>query len=390
MSKGKTMEIRTGNAVRGENFYRRDFLVEKIWDRIESGNNILLVAPRRVGKTSLMLHLKDNPKENHNFIFINVESVTSENEFFRILLSKLISSGMVKFIHKSQNFIKEHLPIVKKIGHDGVTFDSKEYDFFNAYKTTLEKMDLKDKKLIIILDEFPEALENIRLDFDDRTAIHFLHSNRVIRLSDKIKNVHFIYGGSIGLENIVKQLNSMQVIDDIESIKIKPLSYKEAINFISLLLKNVEFEISKENTEYILNKIEWLIPFYIQLTLLAINDLYRETKASNVSKKMIDDAFLEAIEKRQYFELWHTRLRKSLKKDEYNFAKELLNLISEKDTIETNAIHNLALKNKLEKDFKDILGLLVYDGYINNNEDIKIYRFNSPVLRMWWWKYVAN
>ena len=42
------------------------------------------------------------------------------------------------------------------------------------------------------------------------------------------------------------------------------------------------------------------------------------------------------------------------------------------------------------EDYKDIVVSLVYDGYINNNENIKIYRFNSPILRMWWRKYVAN
>ena len=66
------MKIRTGNPVRGENFFKRKLLIDKFWEQIETGNNILLVAPRRVGKTSLMFYLMDNPKENYYFIFLNI------------------------------------------------------------------------------------------------------------------------------------------------------------------------------------------------------------------------------------------------------------------------------------------------------------------------------
>ena len=39
---------------------------------------------------------------------------------------------------------------------------------------------------------------------------------------------------------------------------------------------------------------------------------------------------------------------------------------------------------------QDVIKALIYDGYINNNDDAKIYRFNSPILKMWWYKNVTN
>ena len=96
------------------------------------------------------------------------------------------------------------------------------------------------------------------------------------------------------------------------------------------------------------------------------------------------------LKQRQHFEHWHTRLRGSLKGGEYNFVKELLNLISENNTIDSNEIFNLAVKYELESTFKNLVGTLVYDGYINNHDDAKVYRFNSPILRMWWRQNVAN
>jgi len=38
----------------------------------------------------------------------------------------------------------------------------------------------------------------------------------------------------------------------------------------------------------------------------------------------------------------------------------------------------------------DLVGILKHDGYLNNQEDPAHYRFNSPVIREWWWRNVAN
>ncbi|MCK4447284.1 MAG: hypothetical protein KAW56_09405 [Candidatus Marinimicrobia bacterium] len=105
------MKIRTGNPVRGDNFFKRENLIEKIWEIIESESNIMLVAPRRVGKTSLMFYLKDHPKENYHFIFLNTESVNNENEFFKRLLSKLLSSDFIRGRDRVLTIIKEHSPV---------------------------------------------------------------------------------------------------------------------------------------------------------------------------------------------------------------------------------------------------------------------------------------
>lgn len=40
--------------------------------------------------------------------------------------------------------------------------------------------------------------------------------------------------------------------------------------------------------------------------------------------------------------------------------------------------------------FINLVGILKHDGYLNNQEDPARYRFNSPVIREWWWRNVAN
>ena len=109
-----------------------------------------------------------------------------------------------------------------------------------------------------------------------------------------------------------------------------------------------------------------------------------------ITEAVIERAFAGMLEQKQHFEHWHARLRVSFKGEEYSFVKDILNIISENELIESNEIFNLAVKYHLEGAYRDFIGSLVYDGYINNNDDNKIYRYNSPILRMWWRQNVAN
>ena len=386
------MKIRTGNPVRGANFFRRDDLIEKIWEEMELGSNILLVAPRRVGKTSLMYYLLDNPREHYHFIFLDTESVNDGNEFYKKLLSKLLTSDFIRGKDKLFSLLKEHSPGIKKIGKDGVEFElGREFDYLNEFLKIVDKIELNDQRLIILIDEFSQTVENIKNDENERKAIRFLQKNRELRQEYLIeKNIRFIYSGSIGLENIVKRINASKNINDLTPIRVNPLTKSKAEEMVNMLLKNVEFKLNRKMIKYIIGKIEWLIPFYIQLVIQAIKDYQKENDLNEINEEVVQSALSEVISQQNYFENWHSRLKALFKVYEYNFAKELLNRISTSNSIESNEIHDIAVKHNIGNDYLEVLGSLVYDGYINNNEDMKIYRFNSPILRMWWWKYVAN
>ncbi|MFH1942288.1 MAG: ATP-binding protein, partial [bacterium] len=186
----------------------------------------------------------------------------------------------------------------------------------------------------------------------------------------------------------------MEIVDAIGAVETgeqdRPFTTDEAKELIHLLLQNVSFELPNHLIDYILQQIDWLIPFYIQSILDQIRNIHRDEELNKISKATINKAILQMLEQRNHFEHWHKRIRESLQKDDYNFAKELLNVISENGTIDSNEIFNLAVKYGLESTYKDLVNSLVYDGYINNNDDHRIYRYNSPIVRMWWRKNVAN
>ena len=386
------MKIQTGNPVRGNNFFKRPKLINKIWDLIASGNHILIAAPRRVGKTSLMYYLQDNPKAHYIFLFLDTESINNENEFFRRIVNQVLKTDYVKHSQKILTFLEKHKPTIKKVGPDGIEFGvSEDHDYKEMLTRILKSASSEEKKLVIMLDEFPQTLENIIEDEGENAGKHFLQSNRELRHDAELcENVQFIYTGSIGLENIVSKLNSMKTINDLSRLKIPPLQPEEATEFIKLLLESIDFDLSASLINYILQKIEWLIPFYIQLVIQELKFLRQDENIEKITKNTVNRALNEMLDQRHHFGHWHTRLRTAIKGNDYNFVKELLNITSENDTIRSTEIFNFAVKYHLEDTYKDLVGSLIYDGYINNSDDPHVYRYNSPILRMWWRKNVAN
>ncbi len=386
------MKIVVGQAVHGEDFWKREDELLDIWDAIESGSHILISAPRRVGKTSIMHNIKENPKSNFIAIYINTESADSEVEFWQKLFHHMLDEEFVNKLKAIAKNLWQKLKGIKlkKITAAGVEFgDGEVLDYKEAFTRLIDDLD-SDKKIIIMIDEFAQTIENIIKYEDEKNANKLLKVHRELRQDTKISSkVAFIYAGSIGLESVVAKMGSSKHINDLNSIKVSQLHPNEAKEFIEKLCSNNQIEIADSEIEYIIEKIEWLIPFYIQLILQECKKLYRKEK--NITKESIDRAIENSLEHRNHFESWQDKLKKAFSNETYLFSKEVLNLISENFTLDLNDIINISVKHKLSEDeARETLHSLVYDGYINNNEDRKIYRFNSPILRMWWYQNVAN
>ena len=112
MKKGVTNRI--GAIVRGKDFFGRDRFVDLVWQKILHGN-ILLAAPRRFGKTSVMYRLIDEPRYESKVVHADLESVTEPTELIIQLIEGLAkddgfenSVGKIGFIKKSWDFFRKN------------------------------------------------------------------------------------------------------------------------------------------------------------------------------------------------------------------------------------------------------------------------------------------
>jgi len=385
------VKVIVGPVVRGDDFLNRPYILEDMWDNIESGMHSMIVAPRRVGKTSLMFRLYDEPKEGYIVLYAITESAQSSSKFWEMLFEALTEDKFISNIKIKMNKLYDKLKSIRinEAGIEGIKFgDSKSLNYGKAFKEVLKSFD-GDKKLVIMMDEFSQTIENIIKYESVQQAEKLLSDHRALRHDPNImgKSI-FIYTGSIGLESVVSGINAMHLIMDLDSIKVPPLSEAEAKEFAKDLFNNSNIDIDDVSISYMLEKIEWYIPFYIQLITKEAQRLYRRDPTINSS--VIDKAIDNALGNRQHFEHWESRLH-VLSKNKNLFAKEILSIISKYKTLELKDILNTGNKHNLEeKDVINVLKSLVNDGYINNQSNIKEYRFNSPILRIWWYRNVIK
>ncbi|MBU3093315.1 hypothetical protein K2F40_03965 [Clostridium sp. CM028] len=391
------MKITTGQAARGENFFKRPILINKLWRKIDSASSIIISAPRRVGKTSLMRYIEDNPRDKYYIIYVITESVYNENKYYKEIVKAILNCDSIKKRDKVINSIKDLAKTIFKsideVGIDTVKFTKTiELNYYEKFIEIMRSIDLEGHKLIIMIDEFAQTIENIQQNEGTTYAVHLLQSNRALRQNSDINNkFQFIYTGSISLEGIARRMDSSKFINDLDILKVTPLSESEGKSLINELLKGLDFTMDTATINHMLHEIKWLIPFYIQLAMDKIQDIYDEDQICSIYNKSVDIAIKRMIEENNKFSSWHERL-KVYKNNDYKFIIEVLNIIAitEAKKITYNEIYDLAVKYNLCETYKDLLNTIIDDGYINNDEEEKLYTFTSPILRMWWCKKNAN
>ena len=94
----------TGNIVYQENYFPRPKDENKIWRKIESGNHLLLLAPRRVGKSSMIQFLKDQPRTGYSVIYSYAQACDSEQKFYEKLLFDINQSEFILRCRKTTDF----------------------------------------------------------------------------------------------------------------------------------------------------------------------------------------------------------------------------------------------------------------------------------------------
>jgi hypothetical protein len=396
------LRITTGISAEGEDkYFPRPAITEKIWRKIENGEHLQLTAPRRVGKTSILKHLFREPRKGYLVKYLIVQSVDRENEFYKLLFNELIEDKKIfgqleGYFRQASKVVKDYLNRISAIGTNEVTFDhSASLDYESELKNLIRAIDDGGEKIILEVDEFPHAVENI-LKIDERAGIRFLQSIREFRQDDRLsRKVQFIFTGSIGLGNIVKKIGQSNLIMDLAPVPIPPLSPEEAKALIRDLVCGLQefhgigLTLTEDCLAYLLEKIDWLIPYNIQIVIDELCDLHEE--GQTLDEQAVDEALLRIVRNKykhdNYFDHWKSRLKSAFDDlAQYNLAREVLNLLAANQPIDRATFHDLAVKHRVV-DPQYVQGVLEYDGYINEHEGRL--RFNSPILKAWWYKNVA-
>ena len=384
-----------------EHYFDRPQISQQIRRSLERGGNLLISAPRRIGKSSLIKHLLTQAAANEIIIYISVQSATHSNEFFEKLFKELIKNntvfaGMNGFTQRASAGLKNIISRVRNITLEGGLEIDKtaNIDYYTELQTLIKA--LTEKKVILLLDEFPDAVSNM-IRHDKQLAIEFLLQMRELRQISSDLGLQFILTGSSGLANVVSQLGENDLINDLEEISVAPYTEQEASVFIQRLVLGYQihyssdFQINDNTLAYILEKINWRLPYYLQIMIKSLFEAFENTQI--IAEPATVDKVLAAMLTAQseyygYFQYWYQRLQDNLHNASYQAAIEMLNQLACDKVSSLAQLKSLPFATKPKLPVKQILNILEHDGYISQHQ--QQCGFNSFLLKQWWVEHVAD
>lgn len=162
---------------------------------ITNGNNMVIISPRRMGKTGLIRFCYEKPeiKENYYTFFIDILHTSSLREFTYLLGKEIYETLLPRSKKMALAFVQALKSINGKFGFDPMTnmptfnvelgdIDRPEYTLEEIFKV----LATADKPCIVAIDEFQQISKYPEKNIEALLRTHI----------QKITNSNFIFAGS--------------------------------------------------------------------------------------------------------------------------------------------------------------------------------------------------
>ena len=392
---------KVGSPVTGDDFFGRVREQASCWECLR-GDHLLLLAPRRVGKTSLMLRLRDQaPVQGFEACYMSGAEAPDEPAFVERLYEaagKLPSCGNL-WKRLEDGPAGKLLRRIQKVGVvGGFSFElaAAVDDRWAALGEKLAgALDQSEGSCLFLVDELPLFVLNLlRKDTTGERARRFLTWFRGLRQrSGGNGTMRWLLAGSIGLDTVASRLNLGDTINDLHIVHLGAFEPLEAEAMLEELAARYKFPLPEEVRDHALRRIGWPIPYYLQLVFSELHGCCRSGATASIDR--VDLAFESLLRpsRKAYFDYWRQRLKDELGTPEAGYALDLLNAVA----VDEKGASRTALSQRLSKSIPDagprqemlhyLLDVLESDGYIV--PEGRRFRFRSPLLREYWVRRVV-
>ena len=190
-------QLRVGNPVTGNDFVGREDEIKYILELLRLGQNIVLIAPRRYGKTSLILEIlsKIQPEDTYS-AFIDIFSIPNLE-----ILSSQIAEAVLKNHKLDTIFAKTKNSALAMIQNLSLKAAIEDFEFIIGFSERKENNWELLEKSIDFIDQFAEKHQKKMVCvFDEFGDIKKLDGNQIVKLfRSKLqlhKNTSYIFSGS--------------------------------------------------------------------------------------------------------------------------------------------------------------------------------------------------
>ena len=400
------IESSVGRPVRGINFFDREDERRLLWQHLRQ-SHVLLLAPRRVGKTSLLMRMADEaPDHGHHAVYVSVADARSEDDVTRKLIAALAahpaSDPIWRRLQKGpyKRFFSR-LRAKVEAGPLSLELTPDEGRWATLAEVTAEAIERLGEPWLVLVDELPIfVLTLIREDTQAKTpelprTRNFLNWFRQLRSAPTHSEtpLRWVVAGSIGLDAVVARARLGDTINDLRVCPLGPFAPATADAFLAALGDSYGLALDPPTRARLMQRAGWLIPFYLQILFSRLHDLAAE-QSLKPTPTLVDRVVAELLTPayRAYFDYWRQRLTEELGRPDDQRALALLaGVAAAPEGLTKKALDHLLSEHLPEPAARDeslrfLLDVLENDGYLARDDDR--FRFRSELLREYWVKRV--
>ncbi|MYN65977.1 MAG: ATP-binding protein [Acidobacteria bacterium] len=390
----------TGPPVVDEDLYGREYELTRLWEKLEQGEHVLMLAPRRVGKTSLMLELRRAPRRKWDVVYVDVEGAAGAADCVAAIVAAPAADPRYRNRFEAipfSNAVKDVLARLQSVSVDVLRVELKDAigrEWEHAADQLLARLtSLPDTggNLLIIIDELPLLVSRLLRAGERRHEAEMLlsrlrHWRQAPALRDRIRT---LIGGSIGLEGILRRVGLSGLINDLAPFHVTSWNRTVAVEFLRGLGSHCDFHLSETFIARMMDLLQDPVPYHVQLFFSALRDACRG-EASRVSREIIERCFEERLAGAggtAHLDHYAERLEIAFDEQEHDLAHDILSrACRRKGGVRLTALGDM--RGQSEPAVQSVLRDLEVDGYLRRAGSRV--EFRSNLLRVWWRKHHAR
>jgi hypothetical protein len=363
---------------------------------LRQGASILMIAPRRLGKTWLMGKLGDDmAHEQWNVVSCDVEGMADEAEFLKHLCDQI--DDRENLTTRAMGHLQQRF---RQLLSDGGWANAHEALVKLNWKTFSEalvkSLNGNDQPTLILVDEM-SLFVAARLQDDQRIAREFLYHLR--RLRQRYIKVRWLFTGSIGLDVVARGGTLSGALLDLIAFPIQPFSSSAARAFVEHLCRDGKvlrpFHLADDAFAHFERELGWLSPYYLEHVANQVKPtgLVGPTGRPIATVNDIDQAFnaLLAPHNRLYFCSWEEHITKNFERSEQSKLRLILDACScSPEGEQFSTLQAVLARHENSAGLRDLQGLLdvlVSGGFLREVGSPLRYCFQSGLLRRYWTRY---
>jgi len=377
------IQPQTGGNPNPDDIVGRNQVIDYMLGQLKAGNNLLIVDPRRTGKTSTLTRLCRNPGDDTEAVMLSYEGAQTSDEVFDLTVKALVRhASLGARVAKALRHIVEvdaaAGPVKIKSAFAGRSRIDLLVDVIDAVESKLKS----SQHLIIVLDEVPLAVANVAKSESPDAAAVLLQRLRALR--QKQNRLRWVLAGSIGFHHVLRQANTTEgVINDLQPVSLGPLDADSGAFLAKCLLAGIGREAAAGAISRIVED-TGSIPFLIHHVVHLLGET-GDGEMTDVSLDAAAEAWELFLDRDQSRSMTHlvTRLE-DWPKEMRPLARSILDaLATAEEPMTLDEIAELDAFVRLDRDrLLGVIELLIDDHYLADTNPTLSWRYD--VLRRIW------